>query len=129
MLRDDFLLRQVRAFAQLVARLLGREVPGEEVEAACAGLVGLDLDVAEQLPPDVLVALLTTADGLDAERCLALGLGLAARARAARLGGQHARSERLRTTAGTLVACALAARPALDEPGLHALLQELAAEA
>ncbi|MDP2317358.1 MAG: hypothetical protein Q8P41_31025 [Pseudomonadota bacterium] len=138
MIRDDFLLRQVRLLAALLARLLGRATPAEQAEAEseCAGLVGLDLDVAGALPPDTLLALLRTADGLDAERCLALGLGLAFRA--VRLAGAgpgaapdpataRLAAARLATTAGTLIATALAARPALDNPDVQAVLAALAA--
>jgi hypothetical protein len=131
MIRDDFLLRQIAALAALVARVLGKRRSDEQAqaEAECAGRVGLDLDVAQRLPGPVLLDLLTTADGLDAERCLALGLGLALRARAAAERGDEALAARVTTSARLLLATAIARRPGLDGPGVQAVLAELAGEA
>jgi hypothetical protein len=128
MIQDDFLLRQIRSLATLVARIFGkrRDESDEEAEATCAALVGLDLSVAANLPARTLVGLLTTADGLDADRCLALGLGLALRSRRARARGDSTLARRIGDTARTLLATAVLRKPALDGPELHAVLEALA---
>lgn len=78
MIRDDVLLRQVRAFAEAVLRALTgrRDEDRAEVEARCEGAVGLPLHTARRLPLPTLVGLLTTTDGLDARRAVLLGLAL-----------------------------------------------------
>ncbi|MES2643292.1 MAG: hypothetical protein V4850_27660 [Myxococcota bacterium] len=119
MIRDDFLLRQLRLLTAALARALGRAKAAEIAEAECAAFVGLDLGVAAALSPDTLLGLLRTADGLDAERCLALGMGLGSRA--ARLDFPAA----LVATARTLIAAALAARPALDDDDVQEMLATL----
>jgi hypothetical protein len=119
MIRDDFLLRQLRLLTAALARALGRAKAAEIAEAECSAFVGLDLGVAAALAPDTLLVLLRTADGLDAERCLALGMGLASRA--ARLDFPPV----LVATARTLIAAALAARPALDDADVQEMLAAL----
>lgn len=119
MLREDWLLRQVGALVQLVARLLRGKAQENEAEAACVATLGMDLDLIERLPVPTILSLLTTADGLDAERCLAAGLGLCIRA----LQADGARRDALVQSGRALVAAAIAARPSLDD----AVVRELVA--
>lgn len=119
MLREDWLLRQVAALVQLVARLLHGKAADHEAEAACAATLGMDLDLIERLPVPTILSLLTTADGLDAERCLAAGLGLCIRA----LRADDARRDALVRSGRALIAAAIAARPSLDD----AVVRELVA--
>lgn len=125
MMRDDYIGRQIAALAAFVAKLIGKKRSPEEAaaEAQAAGLVGLDLDLAAQLPIGVILNLLTTAHGLDADRAMALGLGLALRARAAE--GDPLRVITLATLAMALVEQAAAARPRLDDTDVQAVLADL----
>jgi len=109
MIQDrDFLLRQIHQLAvALLARLAGRTV--EEEAPTVASAVGLDLAVAERLSVPTLLGLLTTADGLDAERTMLLGLAFAREA--ADVSGERAAV--LRERALALVDAAVRARPAL----------------
>ena len=127
MLRDDYIQRQVAALAAFVAKLLRKPRSAEEVaaEAQASGLVGLDLDLAAQLPASVLLNLLTTADGLDAERCLALGLGIALRLRAAEAAADPGRVLTLRTLALALIHSAIEALPRLDDDDVQAVISGL----
>ncbi len=127
MLRDDYIQRQVAALAAFVAKLLRKPRSAEEAaaEAQASGLVGLDLDLAAQLPASVLLNLLTTADGLDAERCLALGLGIALRLRAAEAAADPGRVLTLRTLALALIHSAIEALPRLDDDDVQAVISGL----
>lgn len=118
MIRDDFLLRQVREIVELALRVVGR-APAAEVEARAASVAGLDVDLAARLAPAALLRLLDGPEGLDAERALALGLGLAARALERRDGGVAA-------TALALIDAALRARPALGDDAVGAVMEALA---
>lgn len=125
MIRDDYVKRQIASIAAFVARLLGKRSPeAAEAEARAAGLAGLDLDMATRVPASVLIDLLTTRDGLEAERCLALGLGLALRADALR-GVDPGQSLTLTTSALALIDAALAARPALGGDDVQAVIDGL----
>ena len=129
MMRDDYIKRQISALAAFVARLIGlgardRTAESAVAEAQAAGLVGLDLDMASRVPASVLLDLLTTADGLEAERCLALGLGLALRADAVRESDPGA-SLQLTTSALALLHAAIEARPRLDDDGVQAVITAL----
>ena len=79
-----------------------------------------DLDVAERLTPPALLLLLDGPDGLDAERVLALGLGLAARA-------IRREDARLATTALGLLDAATRRRPELRDAALGEVEAALAA--
>lgn len=105
---------------QLVARLLRGKAEEAEVEAACVATLGMDLDLIERLPVPMVLSLLTTADGLDAERCLAAGLGLCVRA----LRAEGARRAALVRSGRALVAAAIAARPALEDAFVRELLEK-----
>lgn len=125
-MRDDYIGRQIAALAAFVAKMIGKKRSPEEAvaEAQAAGLVGLDLDLAAQLNASMILTLLTTADGLDADRCLALGLGIALRARAAE--GDPLRALTLTTLAMALIQQAILARPRLDDEDVQAVLAGLA---
>ena len=110
MIHQDFLLRQIHQLADAVlAHLSGRRV--EPVHDQIAGIAGLDAAVAGALPSGQLLSLLTTVDGLDAPRCLALGLGLA-------VDGQSAKAK-------ALIQAALAADPRLRDAGTEGVLARL----
>jgi len=127
MLRDDYIQRQVAALAAFVAKLVRKPRSAEEAaaEAQASGLVGLDLDLAAQLPAGVLLNLLTTADGLDADRCLALGLGIALRLRSTDAAADPGRALTLRTLALALIHSAIEARPRLDDDDVQAVISGL----
>jgi len=127
MLRDDYIQRQVAALAAFVAKLVRKPRSAEEAaaEAQASGLVGLDLDLAAQLPAGVLLNLLTTADGLDADRCLALGLGIALRLRSPEATADPGRALTLRTLALALIHAAIVARPRLDDDDVQAVISGL----
>lgn len=92
----------------------------EQVEAITQGAIGLNLDVAVRLPAAALLDLLTTADGLDASRCLILGLALALRSRV-----EGAERDALAERAAVLIEAALTARPALAEADVLEVLHVL----
>jgi hypothetical protein len=122
-LREDWLLRQVGALVQLVARLLRGKAQEDEVEAACIATLGMDLDLIERLPVPTVLSLLTTADGLDAERCLAAGIGICVRALREVEGTP--RRLALGRSGRQLVAAAIAARPGLEDTFVRELMEKV----
>ncbi|MCB9765952.1 MAG: hypothetical protein H6739_39625 [Alphaproteobacteria bacterium] len=86
MIRDDFVLRLIRQAARSVARALGLARQQEQPEAfatledAARGQVGLALSVADVLPADQVLALLSGTEGLDVGRAAAFAALLGARA-------------------------------------------------
>ncbi len=117
MFHDDFLLRTIRQLVEaLAAALRGRREDQDEADHRVEGFAGLSLDVAATLPTPMLLGLLTTSDGLAADRALVLALGLAARSRGP--GAQAGLADKARA----LGAAALAARPDLAVQGVCELL-------
>lgn len=121
MYQDDFLLRMIRQAAQALAAALSGRRERDDAEAAVERHAGLSLDVAGRLPAATLLGLLTTADGLAADRALVLALGLAARAKADPDGPDAAR---LRAQADALASAALQVRPELATDEVVALLTD-----
>jgi len=122
MFQQDYLLRQIRELTQaLVQRAAGQRPEIAHVEAACQGVTGLNLDVAMQLSAEGLISLLTTADGLDAVRCLTLGLALGLRSQVA--DGQE--RDTLAERAAALIEAALIARPERIDPDILEALRLL----
>ena len=121
MFQQDYLLRQIRALTEALARLTtGRRADLAQVEAVTQGAIGLNLDVAVQLSAERLIALLTTGEGLDASRCLILGLALGLRSRV-----EGADGDALAERAAVLIEAALVARPALAEADVLEVLRVL----
>jgi hypothetical protein len=126
-IRDDYLLRQVRDLVALLVRAARRgPKEDEDVEARAAAILGLDLGMASLLSSGSLLMLCSGPEGLDAGRCLVLGAGLAGRARRAEATGDEAGAARAKGLARTLIAAAVAARPELLDEDVRGLLVDLA---
>lgn len=127
MLEDDFLIRQINQLAAAVAQRVADRPDAASIHDAVRSRVGLDPGMAGRLPPDTVVDLLTTADGLEAERALILGLSLAWRSLEAAEAGRAGEAAREGRLAARLLDAAVAARPDLADDDVRTVRGRLPA--
>lgn len=126
-LSEDLLIRQIQRLVRAIARLIrGDSQEAEPVEAECEAAAGLGIDTALNLPLEGVLALMSDRAGLDADRTMALGLGLLARGASLPEGAERARAQ---ARGAELILAAVETRPALLLDDVRQIIAELAAPA
>lgn len=121
MIRDDLLLRLIQRAAQAIAKAMGLATQGLDdeshvvLDAAARSLVGLELDLAEALPPESVLDLLGGVDAPEPARLIALSQLLGARGELLAREGHPARASACLLRATELGSRAAQARVLLPE--------------
>ncbi len=116
MWRDDFLMRQIHQLAEgLADRIKGETEEVEVVELDFHHLFGAPPPMLGSMSEGALLAMVQTADGVDAARAITLAVGLA-------------QIPEARAKAAALLDAALDAAPSLASPELTALREALTSD-
>jgi len=113
MWNDDWLMRQINALAVGIAETLVDQTHKiEEQSFDCEQLFGADPEMLSTMSPGALLVMVRGEGRVDAQRAVALGVGLAS-------------TEKGRPKAAALIDAGMAADPELATPELTALLEAL----